>query len=572
MTTTQKVAPETTSSIHPVIRRIFEKRKLSPENIHQFFSNNLHELPDLMSLKDLDIASKRIILAIQNQETIGVWGDYDVDGTTSCALLFHFFEMVKAKTALFQPSRFVEGYGVHPSSIDQALEKGIKLLITVDCGISNVETAAYAKEKGIDLIITDHHKDARETMPDALAVVNPNRRDETCHPDLRRLAGVGVGFALALKIKNDLAKIGIETPSIYPLLQFVAIGTICDMAELNPMNLKLVRHGLKQMTKSQYPGILQFLTEDDKALATIPSEKLSFTIGPMINSKGRLDHPEKALLLMTAPNSAVAFENFAHLEISNRERRFIQNEVFKGAKDFALKELDQGEMVVNIVYDPNWHEGVIGIVASKLVENFGVPAIVFTNSEEEGIIKASARSAGELNIFDLLKQCEDLYTRFGGHKAAAGLSMPVGNLPAFKERMTKLIKAIPEIGRTKLDHFDVYLEGHEITPDLVRQLDALEPFGMGNNRPIFRLTDVKVETYKILKEAHVKWNFVSLKNPQHRFGGISFNFLDKWNELDPSEIYSRQDQEKMTLQFTLGLNRYNGNEFIQLNVEKVFFN
>ncbi|MFZ4713445.1 MAG: single-stranded-DNA-specific exonuclease RecJ [Bacteriovoracaceae bacterium] len=571
MTTTQQKSTETTSSIHPVIKRIFEKRKLSTENIYHFFSNSLHELPDLMSLKDLDKSSDRIIEAIEKGETIGVWGDYDVDGTTSCALLYHFFKMCGAKTELFQPSRFVEGYGVHPSSIDQAIEKGLKLLITVDCGISNVETAEYAISKGIDLIITDHHKDARETMPKAYAIVNPNRRDETCHPDLRRLAGVGVGFALALKIKNDLAKKGIEIPSIYPLLQFVAIGTICDMAELNPMNLKLVRHGLKQMKNSTYPGILQFLSEDDKALATVPSERLSFTIGPMINSKGRLDHPEKALLLLTAENSDVAYQNFAQLEISNRERRIIQSEVFKGAKEMALRELDSGDMVVNIVYSPDWHEGVIGIVASKLVETFGAPAVVFTNAEEEGVIKASARSVGELNMFNLLKQCEEFYTRFGGHKAAAGLSMPKENFDAFKNKMKLLVNEIPAALRTKLDHFDIYLEAQEITPDLIRQLDALEPFGMGNNRPIFRLKGVKLDTYKVLKDAHVKWNFCNKANPAQKFGGISFNFLDKWGELDPSEIYSRQDQEEMTLQFTLGLNRYNGNEFIQLNVEKVLF-
>lgn len=560
-------------NINPVIQRIFEKRHFTPDDVKHFFSNNLHELPDLESMKGLDIASTRIIKAIQTNEPIGVWGDYDVDGTTSCALLYHFFQMVGVTPKLFQPSRFVEGYGVHPSSIDQAVEAGIKLVITVDCGISNIETADYAREKGVDLIITDHHKDAREKMPEAFAVINPNRRDElTIHPDLRKLAGVGVAFALALKIKNDLAKQKIEIPSLYPLLQFVAIGTICDMAELNPMNLKLVRHGLKQMGKTTYSGLLQFLSEEEKNLATIPSEKLSFLIGPMINSKGRLDHPERALNLLIAKDSDQAYENFAYLEISNRERKFIQNDVFKSAKAHAIKDIDGDDMLINIVYDPEWHEGVIGIVASKLVESFSIPAIVFTNGEEEGIIKASARSAGDLNIFDCLKQCEEFFTKFGGHKAAAGLSMPKENLKAFTTKMKGLIKDIPLISRTKIDFFDTYLEFNEITPDLVKQINSLEPFGMGNQRPIFRLTDVRVETYKILKDAHVRWNFTSKKDHTKKLQGISFNFLEKWNEADPGEIYTRQDQENITLQFTLGLNRFNGSEFIQLNVEKVLFN
>lgn len=559
-------------NINPVIQRIFEKRQYTNEDIKNFFSTNLHELPDLESMKDLDRASSRIIKAIQNNEPIGVWGDYDVDGTTSCALLYHFFQMLGVTPKLFQPSRFVEGYGVHPSSIDQAVEAGIKLVITVDCGISNVETAEYAKEKAVDLIITDHHKDAREKMPDAYAVINPNRRDElTINPELKKLAGVGVAFALALKIKNELAKQKIEMPSLYPLLQFVAIGTICDMAELNPMNLKLVRHGLKQMGKTTYSGLLQFLSEEEKALTSIPSEKLSFLIGPMINSKGRLDHPERALNLLIAKNSDQAYENYSYLEISNRERKFIQNEVFKSAKENAIKDIDDEDLVVNIVYNPEWHEGVIGIVASKLVETFSIPAIVFTNGEEEGIIKASARSAGDLNIFDCLKQCEDLFTRFGGHKAAAGLSMPKENLKIFTQRMKSIIKNIPLITRTKPDHFDTYLEFSEITPDLVKQINSLEPFGMGNQRPVFRLSNVRLETYKILKDAHVRWNFTDKKDHSKKLQGISFNFLEKWNEADPGEIYSRQDQESITLQFTLGLNRFNGNEFIQLNVEKVIF-
>lgn len=558
----------TIPAIHPVIRRIFERRNFKEKDLYDFFSNNLKELPDLTQMKDLEKSSARIIQAIEQQEKIGIWGDYDVDGTTSCALLFHFFKMIEIKVGLFQPSRFVEGYGVHPSSVDQALEKGYKVLITVDCGITNLETADYAREKKLDLIITDHHKDAREKMPEAYAVVNPNRRDED-KSQLKKLAGVGVAFCLANQIRNDLIKKGKNIPSIYPLLQFVAIGTICDLAELNPTNLKLVRHGLKQMRESQYPGLLQFLSQDDRALPMIPSERLSFGMGPMINSKGRLDHPEIALELLIADNKDRAYECFSQLEISNRERRFIQNEVYKNAKSLCLNQLSEGEMVINIVYNPEWHEGVIGIVASKLVETFGVPAIVFTNAEEEGMIKASARSAGELNIFDCLKQCEELFARFGGHKAAAGLSMKRENYLIFAKKMKEIVKQIPAINRTKQDEFDIYLDFQEVTPELVRQIDSLEPFGMGNAKPIFRLKNIKIDSYKILKEAHVRWTFIDKKTSQNKLQGISFNFLDKWGELDPSEIYARQNQSEITIQFALGINRFNGNEYIQLNVDKV---
>ena len=266
-----------------VLVELLKKRGI--EDINEFLCSNLNKLPDLTKLLDLQKASQRIIEAIDKKEKIAVYGDYDVDGTTSCALLFHFFKLINIDIDCIQPSRFIEGYGIHPPTIDQAIEENIKVLITVDCGISNNETADYAKEKGIDLIITDHHKDAREEMPKAYAIINPNRRDEDLNSHRTALAGVGVAFALSLQIKNDLKVKGIETPSIYPLLQFVAIGTICDMAYLNPMNLKLTRHGLAQIPQTKYAGIKCFFPPEERASGNIPSDKISFNVGPMINSK-----------------------------------------------------------------------------------------------------------------------------------------------------------------------------------------------------------------------------------------------------------------------------------------------
>ena len=373
-----------------------------------------------------------------------------------------------------QPSRFIEGYGIHPPSIEQAIEQNIKVLITVDCGITNNETADYASERDIDLIITDHHKDAREEMPNAFAVINPNRRDEDLESPLTALAGVGVAFALSLQIKNDLEKAGKETPSIYPLLQFVAVGTICDLAKLNSMNLKLSRHGLQQIPTSTYPGIRAFFTPEERNTGFIPSDKISFNVGPLINSKGRLDHPQKALQLLCADDSDIAFECYSILEISNNERKNIQREVFEEAIEFIEKE-ELEEEIIQIVYQPHWHEGVIGIVASKLVETYKVPALVFTNASDEGIIKASVRSAGVLNIFDALKSCEDLFIKFGGHKAAAGLSMPRENLPKLKEKLNNYLKDIPEISRTQLRRVDLDLPAKEITPRLAKSLEHLVP-------------------------------------------------------------------------------------------------
>ncbi len=558
----------TSIALNPVVIRLLKKRGISPEMIQDMLSSNLKELPDLTAMIDLQKASERIIKAINDQEKIGIYGDYDVDGTTSCALLWHFFQMLKVDVELFQPSRFIEGYGVHISSIDNAIEKNVKVLITVDCGISATTTADYAKDK-LDLIITDHHRDAADHIPHAYAVVNPCRRDESESSPLRALAGVGVAFALALQIKNDLTKKGIETPSLYPLLQFVAIGTIADVARMTPMNLRLTRHGLKQMTTTQYPGLRAFFSPEELKVNSISSEKIGFHVGPHINSKGRLDHPERALRQLIAADFNEAREHFSHLELANRDRRTIQAEVFAEAKQAVIDSLSGSELFINILYQPHWHEGVIGIVASKLVETFEVPAIIFTNAEEEGVIKASCRTAGELNMFDLLEQCKEFFIKFGGHKAAAGLSMKKENFPEFKNKMTKLLQNIPFGLRTKTSSFDVEIGIEEINAQLVKDLEKLEPFGPGHEKPVFRMKNAHITSYRIMKDAHVRWSFAPAGNIKNAIQGVSFNYLGKWNEATPEELFNLQTKSGLTVQFTLGINRFNGNESIQLMVEKL---
>jgi single-stranded-DNA-specific exonuclease len=563
----ESTSHSTTAKFNPVLLKLFHKRGLGNIDIEEMLSWNLKDLPDLTEMIDLKKASQRILKAISEQEIIGVYGDYDVDGTTSCALLWHFFHMLGVDIEVFQPSRFIEGYGVHDSSIDVALEKNVKVLITVDCGITSLATALYAKDK-IDLIITDHHKDAAPNIPEAFAVINPSRRDEPENSPLKALAGVGVAFALALQIKNDLAKMGKEIPSIYPLLQFVAIGTISDVARMTPLNLRLTRHGLKQIPNTLYPGIKAFFQPEDLKVSMISSEKIAFHVGPHINSKGRLDHPDRALRLLISQNEAECKEHYRHLEIANRDRRMIQAGVFDEAKKDVIGSMTSEENLINILYRPDWHEGVIGIVASKLVETFDVPAIVFTDAEEEGVIKASCRTAGELSIFDLLNQCSDLFIKFGGHKAAAGLSMKKDHLPEFKQRMNQFIKSIPNSLRTKINSFDIEIEMEEINAHLLKDLEKLEPFGPGNERPVFRMKNSMIQSYRIMKDAHVRWTFSGSKS-KSLLQGVSFNYIGKWNELNPEEIFSLQTKAGLTVQFVLGVNRFNGNETIQLMVDKV---
>jgi single-stranded-DNA-specific exonuclease len=557
-----------TTQLNPVLIRLFQKRGISPQTIQEMLSWNLKEIPDLTKMIDLEKASERIIRALAENEKVGIYGDYDVDGTTSCALLWHFFKMINVDVDVFQPSRFIEGYGVHNSSIDNAVEKNVKVLITVDCGISATATADYAKDK-LDLIITDHHRDAASHIPHAYAVINPCRRDEPTDSPLAALAGVGVAFALALQIKNDLLKMGRETPSLYPLLQFVAIGTISDLARMTPLNLRLTRHGLKQMTTTQYPGVRAFFSPEELNVNSISSEKIGFHVGPHINSKGRLDHPERAFRQLISSDFTEAREHYSHLELANRDRRTIQAEVSGEAKQDVIDALSSEELLINILYQPHWHEGVIGIVASKMVDMFDVPAIIFTNAEEEGVIKASCRTAGELNMFDLLEQCQEFFIKFGGHKAAAGLSMKKENFLPFKEKMNALLREIPLNLRTKTSTFDVEIGIEEINAGLVKDLEKLEPFGPGHARPIFRMKNAQISSYRIMKDAHVKWTFSGMGAHKATVQGVSFNYIGKWNEATPEELFQMQAKSGLTVQFTLGINRFNGNETIQLMVEKL---
>ena len=337
---------------------------------------------------------------------------------------------------------------------------------------------------------------------------------------------------------------------------------------MNPINLKLVRHGLSQIKNTTYTGLKTFFTPEERQ-RPIPSEKLGFHVGPLINSKGRLDHPEMALQLLIEEDGQKAFELYSHLEFCNKERKFITAEVYQEAEEKVLKEVEDEGFSIAVVYEPHWHEGVVGIVASRLVETFKVPAIVFTNAEEEGIIKGSARSAGELNIFDALNAHNELFKKFGGHKAAAGLSLPHENLEELKYKLNEALLTIPEIERTRTRTYDMEIRPQDISPELLKDLGKLEPFGTLNDKPLFKLSEMNLDSFSILKEKHVRWNFSHPSLPK-KFQGISFNYVGKWGHLSPQELFQLQKKgDTFTLYFYLSVNHFRGNEFIQLMVEEV---
>ncbi len=559
--------------ISPIIKKILNLKGISSDkDIADFFSWDLKKIDDLTSLCDLEKAANTIIEHILEKKVIAVFGDYDADGTTSCALLYHFFKMLSTPIKLIQPNRMVEGYGLGASSVEKMASDGIDLIITVDCGITSYDAALKAKDLNTTLIITDHHAQGREDLPSAFAVINPNRLDETCSPSLKKLAGVGVAFALSLAIRKKMLEKKIPVPSIYPLLQFVAIGTISDVAELNNLNRILTRHGLNQIKSTSFYGLKKLFPPEERNKRVIGSDVVAFKVGPMINSKGRIDRPDDALSLLIANCDEIAQEKFNVLKNSNDERKFLQAEVFNSAREIVIKEIsDESSIPVIIVYSSDWHEGVIGIVASKLVETFLVPAIVFTDAEDKSLIKASVRSTAQINIFNELNKFKNYFIKFGGHACAAGITMEKEKFLQFKTEFQAHMQNIIKDNPYTDSRMSIDISPEEINPALLKELELLEPFGNGNERPLFKMSNIKIDSFSILKEKHVRWMISSKSKPQLKFQGISFNYINRLDAKSPQELFKEGQLigEQLNVYFELASNYFNGNEYMQLMVYKI---
>jgi len=557
-------------NVHPALVRWMEHLGFNHADIEELKLWDLKKLPSFWELKDMAKVVDRIIQAVELNQPVAIFGDYDVDGTTSCALFYRFFQKINYPVKLYQPSRFVDGYGLHKTSITKANEDGIKLLITVDCGTSSHEAADEALKVGIDLIITDHHKDAAPTMPNALAIINPNRRDETTSA-LQALAGVGVAFAVCVCVREKLLQKGISVSSLYDLLPYVAVGTISDLAPLNSMNLILCRHGMKQLMTMPHPAWKVFLAEKEYSPKYFESDLISFYIGPMINSKGRLEHPESALNLLTTDNFEHAAHYYQNLIFSNAERRKIQLEIFEQAKSLVEREILQQDTPIIVVYQPGWHEGVIGIVAAKLVEHFKRPAMVFTNSADKEFIKASARTYRNIDLFSLLKSQEKFYEKFGGHKAAAGLTIHVKDFLDFKESITHYFNLLPlsDLAHTNEDPI-IEIEFENIDDQLLDAIYQFAPFGQGNPMPKWRIKGAKLVSYNILKNLHVKWNWTSTKPNdffRRQYQGISFNYFSGQDILQPQQLMLHSNP--VTIDAWIKVNTFRNNNFLQLIVDRV---
>ncbi len=465
-------------NIDRVLACLLVKRGITDfEEARIFFRPELNRLHDPYLMKDMAIAVSRINQAITSGEKILIYGDYDVDGTTSVALTFSFFKKLHSEIDFYIPDRYREGYGISTQGIDYAFENGFSLIIALDCGIKSVDKIDYANERGIDFIICDHHLPG-DQLPAAIAVLDPKRSD--CTYPYKELSGCGIGFKLiqAYALKYDIP---FEQVSSY--LDLVAVSIASDIVPITGENRILAWHGLIKLNTEPCKGLLALMNISGRK-ENLSIMDVVFTIGPRINAAGRIDDAKHSVNLLIADDEAIALEKSQIINTKNTERKEHDSNI----TEQALAMIDGDPVLISrkttVVYNADWHKGVIGIVASRLTEKYYRPTIVMTNSN--GYAAGSARSVAGFDLYEALCECSDLLIQFGGHKYAAGLTMKTENIPAFQQRFEEVVAAsIPEELLVQAINIDAEIELKQIDPKFFRILKQFEPFGPQNMAPVF---------------------------------------------------------------------------------------
>ncbi len=521
----------------------------SYEKAKKYFRPQVSDLHDPFLMKDMDVAVERIENAISSNENILVYGDYDVDGTTSVALVSSYLLNYYPNVATYIPDRYDEGYGVSYKGIDFAEDNDFSLIIALDCGVKAIDKVAYAKEKGIDFIICDHHRPGIR-LPDAIAVLDPKRED--CEYPYDELCGCGVGFKL---IQALASRKGETIDDLFLYLDLVATAIGADIVPITGENRTLAYFGLQVINTNPRTGFKAIINQIKKTVLTITD--VVFVIAPRINAAGRMEHGQHAVNLLTETDTDQAAKFAAGIEKYNIDRRSLDQEITQEALA-QIQENKEEERFTSVVYKDSWHKGVIGIVASRLTETYYRPTLVFTKSGEK--LAASARSVKGFDVYNALEECADCIEQFGGHKYAAGLTLLEGQYQAFKTQFEKVVsETIDPALLTPEITVDAKIEIKDINPKLMRILKQFAPFGPGNMAPVFiaeGLTDTGYAKGVGEEGAHLK--FAVTQNGYGPIGGIGFNIGDKL----PS-IISRKPFDAV---FSIDENEWQGNVSLQLKL------
>jgi single-stranded-DNA-specific exonuclease len=540
--------------VHPMVARLLCLRGLADaEEAQRFLHPAIEHLHDPFKLADMGRAVDRLERAIAGRERIAIHGDYDVDGITSTVILRRALELLGADVVHFIPERLRDGYGLQPAAIERLHGEGVSLVVSVDCGIRSSEAAARARELGLDLIVTDHHE-PEGTLPAALAVINPKRRDCT-YPD-KHLAGVGV----ALKLVQALCSRAGKERWLPSFVKIAAIGTLADVVPLVGENRVIARLGLASLSNGPHTiGLRSLLDASGLSGKTIDSYQVAFILAPRVNAAGRMSTPDIATRLLLATGEAMGVEARAlaqQLNEENLRRQAEEADLVAEARKAIETDPAVGAHNVLVVGGDGWHRGVIGIVASKLVDAYHKPAIVL--SVDGGVAHGSCRSIPDFDMLAALEQCADVFLKFGGHRQAAGLTMEAARVPEFRARINTYADEVlePDQLRPRL-RIDGALTLRAITHDLVRDLDAMGPFGMANPRPVFHASGVEiVDGPRTLKERHLKMTFCQ---EGRRFRAIA------WRAAERADFLTRH-RAGVNLAFSLEKNEFEGEIYLELNV------
>ena len=544
----------------PLARVLVARGITTVEAARAFFRPALDQLHDPFLMADMEAAARRLARAIEDREQVLVYGDYDVDGTTATALVTSFLKERGVPVRYFVPDRFRHGYGLTQKALEEALEAGTRLLIALDCGITAAEEAAYARARGVDLIICDHHT-AGATLPEAVAVLDPKRPD--CPYPFPELSGCAVAFKL---VQATLQVLGESPEAAYRYLDLVALSTAADIVPLTGENRILMAEGLRHLRRSTRPGIQQLAARARWPLETLTMHGIVFGLAPRINAAGRLGDANRAVALLLTEDTATAEALAAELDAANRERQQLDRRTLEEAIAQAERQITaRDDRHALVLYHPDWHLGVIGIVASRIVERFYRPTILLC--AVDSILKGSARSIAGINIYEALRDCEDLLLQFGGHTYAAGLALEENRLEAFRERFNEAVGArmTPELLVPRLE-IDALLDLHTLDERFWRLLQHFGPHGPENEEPLFMARDLEVVGEPKLvggEGKHLKFYVRQRAHPDDPpCEVIGFGK----ERLLPAVQHSRRTGQPLALAFTLQENTWQGQTRIQLRL------
>lgn len=537
---------KSTYNVSDIMAKLLISRDIEFKDIDMFLNGTIDDLYDPYDIKDMEKIVERIDIAIKRNEKICIYGDYDVDGITSITIMYKFLTKLGLDIMYYLPDRLVEGYGINNNALAEIKESGVTLIITVDCGITAIDEIEYAKKLGLDVCITDHHE-CTDKLPNAYAVVNPKRKDDKSK--FKMLAGVGVAFKCLMAISK---RYNLPKESYLKYLDIVSIGTISDIVPLVGENRIISKYGLKMMEKTKNLGLKELLKIVN--YKDIDSMMVSFGMAPRINACGRMGNASAAVKLLLETDSQKAEKIAVELDELNQERKNVESLIFNQALELIEKENLENKNSI-VLYNSSWHNGVIGIVASRLVNMYYKPVILLT--KEHGFIRGSGRCPAGFSLYDALGECKDLLIQFGGHELAAGLSIKEENIEAFIKKFEEVVESRKETISEQIINIDSIISRRNLNAQIIKDIRFLKPYGQSNQVPIFLYKGLKVAAIRTIKDdKHLK---LVLKDDRSLIDAVGFSLGARRDEI--------RIGDKIDVVANVELNSYNTPKTIQLVIQ-----